>query len=124
MTQTAGVDEVFEPAAEESQLDDALAELGAALEAGAADQQAMADRISEVREQHQAGESLSDILEREPRPTLLQLLNRTTSRLVRAGNLVRRSLVASLRREGLTTDQIARLFGVTRQRISRLLRRD
>jgi hypothetical protein len=123
MTQTAGADEVL-PTPDDRRLDHALGQLEAALEAGAADQQAMADRIGEVREQHEAGESLSEILDREPRPTLLELLNRTTARLVRAGNLVRRSLVASLRHEGLTTDQIARLFGVTRQRISRLLRRD
>jgi predicted transcriptional regulator len=37
---------------------------------------------------------------------------------------VRRTEARTLHREGLTMDQIAQLFGVTRQRVSALLRED
>jgi predicted transcriptional regulator len=53
---------------------------------------------------------------------IVQLLTESAETLHEHGSRVRRTEARALHREGLTMDQIARLFGVTRQRVSALLR--
>lgn len=84
--------------------------------------QRMKDRIREIRDTLSSGRPLAEIVPRERRPLLVQLLTENASQLHHYGNRVRRSEAHALHREGMTMDEIARLFGVTRQRISALLR--
>jgi DNA-binding transcriptional regulator LsrR (DeoR family) len=58
----------------------------------------------------------------EQRPLLVQLLTQTTELLQTSGNRVRTTEARALYSEGMTMDQIAQLFGVSRQRVSTLLR--
>ena len=57
----------------------------------------------------------------EPRPLIITKLVEITDRLHEAGGEVRRAEAHQLREEGRTHDQIAELFGVTRQRVAQLL---
>jgi hypothetical protein len=82
----------------------------------------MKQRIKEIRAAHAEGRQLRDIVPDEETPVLVQLLSRTTNLLQSYGTRVRRTEAFALHREGMTMDEIARLFGVTRQRVSALLR--
>jgi predicted XRE-type DNA-binding protein len=55
-------------------------------------------------------------------PLVVQLVTENLDRLRIYGAQLRHAHAAALHDEGLTMDQIAELFGVTRQRISALLR--
>ncbi|HEX6299003.1 MAG TPA: hypothetical protein VF148_00855 [Acidimicrobiia bacterium] len=55
-------------------------------------------------------------------PLVVQLVTENLDRLRVYGAQLRHAHAAALHDEGLTMDQIAELFGVTRQRISALLR--
>lgn len=107
---------------EDDEVIDALDELSTTLEQAAAAEQEMADRAQSLRAKRAEGRSWSDIIAEEPRPRLVELLTITLGRLATASNQFRRLLAAQLRHDELSTEQIARLFGVTRQRISHLLR--
>ncbi len=82
----------------------------------------MKERIHELRDTLTSERSLREIVPREQRPLLVQLLTVNAELLHRCGNRVRRTEAHALHREGLTMDEIARLFGVSRQRVSALLR--
>jgi transcriptional regulator with XRE-family HTH domain len=82
----------------------------------------MKHRIEEIRAWLREGRSLTQIVPNEETPLLVQLLTRSTSLLQSYGNRVRRAEARALHGEGMTMDEIARLFGVTRQRVSALLR--
>src|SRR5579859_6171642 len=82
----------------------------------------MKSRSAAVREAHRRGISLREIVPAEETPLLVQLLTRTTTLLHSYGNRVRRTEAKALHDEGMTMDEIARLFGVSRQRVSALLR--
>ncbi len=79
-------------------------------------------RIEELRRAHASGRPLREIVSAERVPLIVQLLTEMTNLLHSYGNRVRRTEAAALHREGMTMDEIARLFGVTRQRVSALLR--
>jgi hypothetical protein len=64
----------------------------------------------------------AEIAEREQRPFLVELLTMNLAALQSAGNVLRTVTARALRDEGLTMDRIAELFGVSRQRVSALLR--
>jgi DNA-directed RNA polymerase sigma subunit (sigma70/sigma32) len=82
----------------------------------------MKERISEIRTARARGRSLREIVPHEQAPLLVQLLTENTNLLHSYGNRVRRTEARALHREGMTMDEIAKLFGVTRQRVSALLR--
>ena len=82
----------------------------------------MKERINELRQAKAAGRPLHEFVPEEETPLLVQLLTETTNLLHLYGNRVRRTEARALHAEGMTMDQIARLFGVTRQRVSALLR--
>jgi hypothetical protein len=100
----------------------ALGELDAALDELVAIQGQMKQRIAEIRAAHAAGRRLADIVPAEDPPLLVQLLTQSAELLHSYGTTVRRTEARALHREGMTMDQIAKLFGVTRQRVSTLLR--
>lgn len=82
----------------------------------------MKARIREIRAAHRAGRPLREIVPAEERPALVRLLTQNANLLQTYGNRVRRTEARVLHEEGLTMDEIGRLFGVTRQRVSALLR--
>jgi len=82
----------------------------------------MRERISELRRAHAEGRPLRDVVPVERRPLLVQLLTELTNLLHSYGNRVRRTEARALHREGMTMEEIAEQFGVTRQRVSALLR--
>src|SRR5579864_7134846 len=82
----------------------------------------MKQRIGEIRRAREDGRELREIVPFEETPLIVQLLTENTNLLHSYGNRVRRTEARALHREGMTMDEIARLFGVTRQRVSALLR--
>lgn len=82
----------------------------------------MRRRIVRMTAEREAGRDYSDMLG-SPGPQLLELVTAATRQLESAGAGLRRAEARALHDEGLTMDQIAERFGVTRQRISAVLRR-
>ena len=101
---------------------DSLEVLESSLQANEKRSQAMRTRIAHIREQRLAGLAYSDIVSQEQRPLIVELVTQSVRELDGAGVQVRRDEAQALRREGMTMDGIAELFGVSRQRVSALLR--
>ncbi|NNF53109.1 MAG: hypothetical protein HKN03_01570 [Acidimicrobiales bacterium] len=68
------------------------------------------------------GLPIQQLVNREESPRIVELLTLNAAALAQAGSGFRASLALALRSEGATIEVIADLFGVTRQRISALLR--
>ncbi|MDH5237101.1 MAG: hypothetical protein OEW85_05720 [Acidimicrobiia bacterium] len=79
-------------------------------------------RIGELRERLHNGDPLPQIVAEENRPLLVELITTNLEGLNDVGSTLRRTEAEALRAHGLTTERIAQLFGVTRQRVSTLLR--
>jgi hypothetical protein len=101
---------------------DALDDVVTALEATCSEGQVAAREAQMLRAHSRDGKRLSDLLQGDGGPTLVQRLSELQKRLGDAGSRLRRAQARHLHREGLSTERIAELFGVTRQRISTLLR--
>jgi DNA-directed RNA polymerase sigma subunit (sigma70/sigma32) len=78
-------------------------------------------RADAVRRQREAGQRYLEIVDSDE-PLLVNLLSENLQSLLTAGSRLRRAEARALHAEGATMEQIARLFGVTRQRISALIR--
>lgn len=100
----------------------ALHELEAELDAMAGRAARMRERIGELVAQLAADRPLREIVPAERAPLLVQLLSEQIAALQATGHRLRSSEARTLHAEGLTMDAIAELFGVTRQRVSALLR--
>jgi predicted XRE-type DNA-binding protein len=100
----------------------ALHDLDQALDENIERAQRMKQRIAELLEACAGGRRIIDIAPEEETPLLVQLLTEGAESLQLYGSRVRRAEARALHAEGLTMDQIAHLFGVTRQRVSALLR--
>lgn len=101
---------------------EALRELDGALDLSVEMHGRMKQRLHYIQAAHAEGRQLAEIVPSEDPPLLVQLLTETAGLLHSYGNTVRRTEARALRQQGMTMDQIARLFGVTRQRVSTLLR--
>ena len=84
--------------------------------------QRMKRRIVELEQACAGGRPIREIVPDEKAPLIVQLLTESAEALQHYGGRVRRTEARVLHHEGLPMDQIARLFGVTRQRVSALLR--
>ena len=80
------------------------------------------DRAAHLRERLHAGDDLVELVEHEQKPRIVELLTTNMATLETTGAAFRAAEALALRAEGLTIEAIAGLFGVTRQRISALLR--
>ena len=100
----------------------AVDDLDGALDRSLAMTQRMKERIQEIRDGHASGRPLRELVPEEERPLLVQLLTENANLLHSYGTRVRRTEARALHNEGMTMDEIARQFGVTRQRVSALLR--
>jgi hypothetical protein len=101
---------------------EALEGLVRALRANAERIEATIARAERIREQREAGMRYRDIESGVERPLIVELTRDNLARLVEAGSRLRRAEARALHTEGMTMEQIAELFGVTRQRVSALLR--
>ncbi len=100
----------------------ALEELEQAIEANMARARVIQDRIAFIRAERAAGRSYSEIVPSEPTPLIVQMVSESATALDRFGVKLRRAEARRLYDEGMTMEQIAVLFGVTRQRVSTLLK--
>jgi DNA-directed RNA polymerase sigma subunit (sigma70/sigma32) len=63
-----------------------------------------------------------EVIGRAPTPLIVELLAESFNRLAAASARLRRAEAGTLHGEGMTMDEIAVLFGVTRQRVSAVLK--
>jgi DNA-directed RNA polymerase specialized sigma24 family protein len=80
-------------------------------------------RIAQLRRLRSQGAPYAETISMSDGPLIVQLLTESSKALDISGASVRRAEARALYAEGLTMDQIAERFGVTRQRVSALLRR-
>jgi hypothetical protein len=80
-------------------------------------------RMARIRRARARGVRYADSVSNEDGPLIVQLLTESSTALDTCGAQVRRAEAQALYDEGMTMEQIARHFGVTRQRVSALLRR-
>jgi hypothetical protein len=99
-----------------------LDELVRALEESTAANQAAVRRAREIQRDAASGKSVREIVLAEEPPLIVELTRANIERLYDVGGRLRRAEARALHEEGVTMDTIARLFGVTRQRVSALLK--
>jgi hypothetical protein len=99
-------------------LDDLVEALSRNIEAS----EVVMQRAATIKELRAKGLEYRVIAETTGHPLVVQLVTENLDRLRVYGARLRQAHAAALHAEGLTMDQIAELFGVTRQRISALLR--
>jgi Homeodomain-like domain-containing protein len=80
-------------------------------------------RMARIRKARARGLAYSDSVADEDGPLIVQLITESSTALDTCGAHVRRAEAQALYDEGMTMDRIAEHFGVTRQRVSALLRR-
>ena len=80
------------------------------------------ERLDRFEAHLAAGDPVTDAVVSEPAPRIVELLSLNMAALETKGAEFRAAQARSLHDEGLTMDVIGDLFGVTRQRISALLR--
>lgn len=101
----------------------ALKDLEQALEDNIAASRAAIERIRELHDLRIRGLDYRDIADKLGRPMVVETISANLERLRTKGAALRRAQAQALHDEGLTMEQIAALFGVTRQRISAILRK-
>lgn len=79
-------------------------------------------RAADMTRARRQGASWREVVEGEERPLIAEMLTDTIQRFEAAGTRFRRAKARTLYDEGMTMEQIAEMFGLTRQRISVLLR--
>jgi hypothetical protein len=79
-------------------------------------------RIAQIRRRRSRGASYTELVSSSDDRLIVQLLTESSVALDTCGAEVRRAEARALYEEGLTMEQIAESFGVTRQRVSALLR--
>jgi hypothetical protein len=80
------------------------------------------ERASQLLEERRAGRRWLDIVTEERRPLVVEQISSVMATLATAGGTWRREQAHALQSEQVSINRIATLFGVTRQRISALLR--
>jgi DNA-directed RNA polymerase sigma subunit (sigma70/sigma32) len=80
-------------------------------------------RMTRIRRSRARGILYAESVSREDGPLIVQLLTESSTALDTCGANVRRAEAQALYNEGLTMEQIASRFGVSRQRVSVLLRK-
>ncbi|MDE3086539.1 MAG: hypothetical protein KGJ77_07205 [Acidobacteriota bacterium] len=102
---------------------EAIDALTDAVEANSDDEKLLTQRLDELRRERERGVPVTQALADEDNPGTMQVLGRVLSRLMDASGNVRRALARSMRSEGTSIPAIARIFGVTHQRVSNILNR-
>jgi hypothetical protein len=84
--------------------------------------QAASCRAAELQDQRRGGRTWQDIVANETRPLVVELISEVMASLATAGGRWRREEALALHAEGVSINRIAAQFGVTRQRISALIK--
>ena len=100
----------------------ALTELMAVLDRCMAELGGARARAEKLLEERQAGRAWLDIVTAESRPLVVEQISSVMASLAGAGGAWRREQAYALASEQVSINRIAAMFGVTRQRISALLR--
>ena len=79
-------------------------------------------RAERLLADRRSGRAWLDIVDAEHRPLVVESISTVLASLARAGHEWRREQASALRDEQVSINRIAAMFGVTRQRISALLR--
>jgi DNA-directed RNA polymerase specialized sigma24 family protein len=103
-------------------VDDALRDLVEMLDANLERIDLIKRRVAEIQRQHMDGRSYTEIVKAAKPPLLVQLITQNKQALDEHSARVRRAEALVLHQEGMTMEEIAERFGVTRQRVSTLLR--
>jgi Sigma-70, region 4 len=110
----------------ESMAEDEFLEALTTLEQALADNQKRAAlikrRIAQLRRMRSRGASYAEMVSISEGPLIVQLLTESSKALDTSGAHVRRVEAQGLYDEGMTMEQIAERFGVTRQRVSMVLK--
>ena len=80
------------------------------------------DRARTLSAQRAEGRDWYDIVSSEDRPLIVEQISSAMASLATAGSQWRREQAAALAAENVSINRIAALYGVTRQRVSALLR--
>lgn len=78
-------------------------------------------RVDALRAQIAGGTDVQEALANEPSPLIVELITENINALQDVGARLRWAAASLLRDEGMSAADIARLFGVSRQRVSALL---
>jgi hypothetical protein len=116
MSTTNSATEIDDPALQ------ALEQLAEVLRQNAVDSKLLAERLEAVCESRRQGTPWNVTLANEPQPATVQLVSTVLGRLSAASGAMRKSLILALREEGESIPSIARMFGVTHQRVSNVIR--
>ena len=100
----------------------ALNDLAAALRENTRRNAEVVARADKLRSARSKGSSWSELVSESERPLIVELLTQNMTALATAGSRLRRLEARVRHAEGLSMERIASLFGVSRQRISELLR--
>ena len=100
----------------------ALARLTAELEACIAELEHARTRAQALLRERRAGRPWLEVVTGEERPLVVESISTVLASLARAGHEWRREQAEALHGEQVSINRIAALFGVTRQRISALLK--
>jgi hypothetical protein len=98
-----------------------MQDLAACLSQAGEEMTVLAERARSVADEVAAGRRLSETIDNGPKPLIIARLTRLLDDLADTGAELRRAEAAQLNAEGLTQGQIAKVFGVSRQRVSALL---
>lgn len=101
---------------------EALEQLTVAVRENTARNEHVLRRAENLRRRRAEGAAWSELATEDERPLIVELLSQNMTALATAGSRLRRLEARALHQEGLSMERIASLFGVTRQRISELLR--
>jgi len=100
----------------------ALDDIVRAVEQNSQRNQQMLERAEEIRRMRREGRPYREVVPAAARPLIVELTRQNLEALHQAGSRLRRSEARALHDEGMSMEAIAELFGVTRQRVSALLR--
>jgi hypothetical protein len=106
----------------EDEAEQALRGLDVALATTIEDLSSARARLADLERQRADRHSGREIAEWQPRPQAVEVISHALDRLAMAGSAFRRAQADALHREGMSMERVAGLFGVTRQRVSALLR--
>jgi DNA-directed RNA polymerase specialized sigma subunit len=100
----------------------ALEDLVAALEENIARNREAIKRARNIQRMRRQGRPYTEIVQVRDDRLIIELLRQNLDALYDAGSRLRRLEALALHTEGMTMEEIARIFGVSRQRISALIR--
>ena len=80
------------------------------------------ERLEQLMNAHATGAPWSEIVAKQERPLVVEMISSVLTQLGETGSRFRREQALALRREDLSITRISELFGVSRQRISTILR--